>query len=103
MGADVGDLDLEDRVTTLASEHLACLVGSDAHQPRPKAFWIPQGTHLPPRDRPSGLDGILGQVRIATDDVAEAGHVVVMSTHDARERVRITRRRLRHGRCRDAP
>ena len=102
VGADVRDLDLDDHVAPLASHHLAGLVGGHAHQPRTQPFRVTQRSELAPRDGPCGLDGVLGHVRVAADDVAEARHVVVVGAHDAGERVRIPGRGLRHGRRRDA-
>ncbi len=101
-GPDVGDLDLDDLVPALAAHDLADLVRGDGHQPGSQPFRVPQRAELAPGDGPGGLDGILGHVLVAADDVADARHVVVMGTHDPGERIRVAGRGVRHGRCRDA-
>ena len=57
-----------------------------------------QGIELAPRDRPCRLDRVLRHVPVAADDVADPGHVVVMSAHDPGQGVRVSGCGLRHGR-----
>ena len=101
-GSDIGDLDLDHPMAPLAAQDLAGLVGGDRHQPRPQALRVAQGAEPAPGDRPGGLDRVLGHVLVAADDVADAGHVVVVGAHDPREGIGITGRGVRHGRRRDA-
>jgi hypothetical protein len=103
--SDIGNLDLDHPVASLAAlatEDLAGLVRGDRHQPRPQALGFAQGTELAPGDRPGGLDRILGRVLIATDDVADPGHVVVVGAHDAGEGIGVTGRGVGDGRRHDA-
>ena len=51
------------------------------------------GPDLLPDPRPRELDRFLGQVRVATDDVGDPGHVVVMGRHEPREGDLVTVRR----------
>ncbi len=56
-----------------------------------------------PRDRPRGLDRILRHVLVATDNEADARHVIVVRVHDPGERHGVTRRRVGDDRGRAMP
>jgi hypothetical protein len=79
----VGDVD--DRTTSLASDHLAGLVGRDGDQPRTHLLGVPQCVQSAPRDRPCRLDGVAGRLGITADDERDAGHGDAMLRDELRE------------------
>ena len=81
-----GDRDLEHPTTTPTTSELSGLVDGDRDEPRSKALGVADRVQLAPGDRPSRLDGFLGELDVtARDHEADAAHVGVVGVHDARE------------------
>ena len=75
----------------MTADHLARLVGRDGDQPRTHLVGVAQRVKAAPRDRPGRLDGVAGRLRIAADDVGDAGHRHAMLHDELRERRLVTR------------
>ena len=99
--ADVGDLDLHHAMAPLSALGPSCLIGSDRHQPWPKVIGLAERSEFAPRDRPRCLHGILSRVLVATDDEADARHIVVVLGHDVGKGSSVAGRGLRHGHRRE--
>ena len=84
----VGDID--DGTSSLGTDDLARLVGGDGDQPGPHLVRIAQGVQPAPGDRPCGLNGVTGRLRIAADDECNAGHRRAVLGDEAREGCLVT-------------
>ena len=93
--------DLEHTTSSPAARELASLVDGDRDEPRPKAFGFADRVQLSPGDRPSRLDGFLGELGIAAgDDKADARHVRMVGVDDPGEGDLVAVHGTAHQRCR---
>src|SRR6185369_1974097 len=71
IGLQIGELDRDDAVAAAPADELASLVGRDAHEPWPELVGIAEAAELAPDDRPGRLRGVLGQLGVAADHLAD--------------------------------